>query len=61
MVAVDGTIKVRRERVILFDDGSRQVWLPLSQVELSEDEDSVLIPYWLAFEKGLGLIRFWTE
>ena len=56
---VEGEIKVRPESglAILFSDGDKEVWLPISQIEdEQENEDgtvTLLIPEWLAEEKGL--------
>lgn len=31
-----------------------EVWFPLSQVEISSDGNSLLVPRWLADKKGIG-------
>jgi hypothetical protein len=51
----DGEVRRTTEKAILFyiEAADEEVWLPLSQVELSDDETSVLVPRWLAVEKGL--------
>lgn len=47
----------RTERAILVDDGDGEVWLPLSQVEIIEEDRngdaSIIIPMWLAKDKEL--------
>jgi hypothetical protein len=53
LVEIDGEVRARTDRAVQFYDGDVVVWLPLSQVELSDDETSVLVPRWLAEEKGL--------
>jgi hypothetical protein len=54
-VTLDGEVRRRTDKAILFyiEAADEEVWLPLSQVELSDDETSVLVPRWLADEKGL--------
>lgn len=53
-VEIEGTIKVDRPQAILFSDGTVEVWLPKSQIEEIEwGENKILIPEWLAKDKGL--------
>lgn len=52
IVDIAGEIRLRTERAIQFYDGSRTVWLPLSQIEINDD-GSVSMPEWLAAEKEL--------
>lgn len=54
-VTLDGEVRSRTDNGILFyvEVADEEVWLPLSQVELSDDETSVLVPRWLADAKGL--------
>jgi hypothetical protein len=52
-IEVEGTIKVKRELSILFDNGKKEVWLPLSQIEIADDETGILLPRWLAMSKEL--------
>jgi hypothetical protein len=49
-----------RKAILVSDDGVREhaVWLPLSQVEVVEEDETdldiiVTLPEWLALEKGL--------
>lgn len=47
-----------RERAVWIDDGHQRVWLPKSQVEIERADlpnklDVVVVPEWLAKEKGL--------
>ena len=45
--------EVRRTKLaILFDFGDKQAWIPESQIHELFD-DSVIIPEWLAEDKGL--------
>ena len=37
---------------ILWFDGIKKVWIPKSQIE-DEQKDYILIPEWLAYDKGL--------
>lgn len=49
-------IMIDRPNAILVSDGTKQVWLPKSQVEIYENESkfaSITMPEWLAIEKGL--------
>lgn len=57
-VEVTGEIRHRTDKAILFWDGDKEVWLPLSQIEdetVLDDGKTVelLIPEWLAKDKGL--------
>lgn len=46
-------------RAILVDDGDQEVWLPASQIDMESIEHNrdgtvtLMIPEWLASEKGL--------
>lgn len=41
-------------KAVLFDVGDEDVWLPKSEIrEIDEAEKNVVIPVWLATEKGL--------
>jgi hypothetical protein len=50
-----------KEQAVLFYDGTREVWLPRSQIKIKEKDGFVLggrlvevsLPEWLAKEKGL--------
>lgn len=53
-VEIDGMIKARTALAVLWDDGKNQAWLPLSQIELADDEKSILCPEWLAVDKGFA-------
>jgi len=37
----------------LLDFGYIEVWLPKSQCEMDEDENTIEVPEWLAIEKEL--------
>lgn len=55
---VAGRILVDRPASIMFqpDEGGfilRKIWLPKSQIEISEDGQSIIIPEWLAAECDL--------
>lgn len=58
-VEVTGTVKYQTDHAILLDDGDREVWLPKSQIEDPEEfengehYDAILVPQWLAKDKGL--------
>jgi len=36
-----------------LDVGDAKVWIPKSQGTIDEDENTIEIPEWLAYEKGL--------
>lgn len=38
---------------LIETDSGDEVWLPKSQCELDEDDNTVEVPEWLAIEKGL--------
>jgi len=47
-------ILVETEKAIMVKDlNDKDVWIPKSQIELSQDKDSMLISEWLAIEKEL--------
>ncbi len=53
-----GTIKFETDKAILFYDGSKEVWLPKSQIEDIDLESasplaSITIPEWLAYKKEM--------
>ena len=51
----DGHVVTRKGLGILFhiNDLGEDVWFPAAQVELSDDESSILVPNWLVQNKGL--------
>jgi len=50
-------VKARTDKAFLVSDGVTECWLPRSQISdwSGDDEspDSIFIPEWLAFDKGL--------
>ena len=56
---VEVEIRLKTDHAILVHDGKREAWLPLSQIEDADDvlepghHVELLIPEWLATEKGL--------
>ena len=54
---IDLAVEIRHEtvRAWLINDGSREVWLPKSQCEVTEPigPSIVTLPEWLAKDKGL--------
>lgn len=40
-------------KAVLFAIDGEDVWLPRSQIEISEEDKQVTLPEWLAVEKGL--------
>lgn len=53
LVDIAGQVKHRTPNGVLFFDGVREVWLPRSLVEWHEDDGVMVMPEWLATEKGL--------
>ena len=59
MIDVTVTFKHITDRAVLVNDGDKDVWLPLSQIDYSfldpepGDTLELLVPEWLAKEKGL--------
>lgn len=47
------TVIQETEKAYLILFGKEQVWLPKSQVEMYEGDRVVVVPDWLAEEKGL--------
>lgn len=55
-VSLQGEIRRETDLAILFFDGSREVWIPKSQLEdrsVYSDGVEIVIPRWLAEEKEL--------
>jgi hypothetical protein len=54
---IDMELEVRHvtERGVLVSDGEKEVWLPLSQVEINKETETTVVtmPEWLAIEKEL--------
>lgn len=57
---VDVEIRVLTERAVLVHDGKREAWIPRSQIEDPDPASlepgqhiELLIPEWIATEKGL--------
>ncbi len=61
MIDVAVTFKRATDAAICVNDGDRDIWLPLSQIESDEDLRTadegdaleLLVPEWLAKENGL--------
>ena len=52
---LDGHVVHRTDAAVLFfvEADAEQHWFPLSVCRLSDDEESVLVPMWLAKKLGL--------
>ncbi len=51
-----GGRKAENDKAIIFNDGTKDYWLPKSQVEIHDLEDGkveVTVPYWLAYQRGM--------
>ena len=56
ILEIYGDVKFETDEAVLFNDGTHQVWLPKSQLEDWPNvgqSGEIMIPEWLAFEKGL--------
>jgi hypothetical protein len=53
LVDIAGFVRVETGLAFLFFDGTRQVWLPKSQVEWDPSERVMTMPEWLGRDKGL--------
>jgi len=55
LVDIEVVIKIETAKAVLVNDRKRDVWLPLSQVEMERDNAKtfVTMPEWLAIDKGL--------
>jgi len=54
-VELEGHVVHRTNMAILFfcEDDAEQHWFPLSVCRLSDDEESIFVPMWLAKKQGL--------
>lgn len=53
-------VRIKTDRAVLIHDGAREAWIPRSQIEDPDPQDmqigshiTLLIPVWLATDKGL--------
>ena len=59
MVEVFGKIEATTDVAILINDGTKETWIPLSQITYVEyeyevgEEVELKIPEWLAYKNGL--------
>lgn len=53
LIDITGQILSETERAYFFTDGEKKVWLPKSQVEWDEEDNTITMPEWLAIEKEL--------
>ena len=55
VIDIRGVVRGETEKAYRFapEDSDEQVWLPKSQVEWYEEDQTMVIPEWLAQEKGL--------
>jgi hypothetical protein len=54
LVEIAGTVIRSTAKAMLFNDGTREAWLPLSKIKFEEGRDGIVIvymPMWLA-KKG---------
>jgi mannose-6-phosphate isomerase-like protein (cupin superfamily) len=52
LVDIGVELKHETDRAWLVFDGAKEVWVPKSQAELSEDQKTLTMPEWLAMDKG---------
>lgn len=55
IVDIEVEVRAKTDRGVKVFDGTREVWLPLSQVEIHKEKDKTIasMPEWLAIEKEL--------
>lgn len=53
LVDIAGELRRQTYKAFLIFDGTKEVWLPKSQVEHDPDDGTFAMPEWLAKEKGL--------
>jgi len=53
MIDIACEIKVETDKAVLINDGTKEVWLPKSQIEINREDKEVTMPEWLAIEKEL--------
>jgi len=55
VIDIRGFVRGETEKAWRFapEDSEEQVWLPKSQVEWYPEDETMVIPEWLAQEKGL--------
>jgi len=56
LVDISGELKAETAKAVLLFDGTREAWLPKSQIEIERRADGtveVTLPEWLAKDKGL--------
>ena len=52
-IEIAGEVRQETERAFRFFDGAQSCWLAKSQCVWCPDEGVMLVPEWLAFERGL--------
>lgn len=52
IIDVEAVVLHRTNHAALVTDGTVREWLPLSLIEVDEDDEIVSMPEWLAVEKG---------
>jgi hypothetical protein len=54
-IELEGHVSNRTDKAVLFwvEKLDEEVWFPLSQCELDSDENTLLVPLWLARQRGL--------
>ena len=53
IIDVAGELRGETDKAFRVFDGTREIWLPKSQVEHDATEGTFAMPEWLAREKGL--------
>ena len=53
LIEIAGEVRGETDNAVRFHDGAVTVWLPRSQVEWNADARVMILPEWLAIEKGL--------
>jgi hypothetical protein len=53
IIEIAGELLHDTEKAYLFFDSSNEVWIPKSIGEWSEEDSTMQLPEWYAYEKGL--------
>ena len=53
IIDIVGELRRETEKAYCVFDGTKEVWLPKSQVEYDPDDGTFAMPEWLAMDKGL--------
>jgi hypothetical protein len=52
IIEIEGEVHGETENAYRFFDGETTAWLPKSQCEWDDEDETMQMPEWLALEKG---------